>query len=193
MRVVEEAVSALASTFLLRGQAYARLVENHRINVGRGARHVAGKHDYITPNSVMGRAWLRFAAIPPHSHETRCQRRGFAYEKVMEVLMARPLKLQIIENAKELIQDERHWCRGYLATDDHGLGANPTGEQAVKYCALGALIAAAYQLTNNHTSARELARNALWPLCENETLVLLNDYQGHAAVLALFEEAIAKT
>ena len=28
--------------------------------------------------------------------------------------MAKPLTFQIIEKAKELIQDERHWCRGYL-------------------------------------------------------------------------------
>jgi hypothetical protein len=118
--------------------------------------------------------------------------RGFAYEKSMEVLMARPLKLQIIEKAKELIQDERHWCRYYLAIDDDGLAADPTSEQAVKYCALGALLAAAYQLTNNETWARELARNALRPLCGSDTLVLLNDQHGHAAVLALFEEAIAK-
>ena len=29
--------------------------------------------------------------------------------------MAKALKFQIIEKAKELIEDERHWCRGYLA------------------------------------------------------------------------------
>ena len=94
------------------------------------------------------------------------------------------------EKAKELIQDERHWCRAYLANDDDGLGADPTSEQAFKYCALGALIAAAYQLTNNETWAHELARNALLPLCGSNTLVLVNDHLGHAAVLALFEKAI---
>jgi hypothetical protein len=31
--------------------------------------------------------------------------------------MAKPLKFQIIERAKELIQDEDHWCRGYLGMD----------------------------------------------------------------------------
>jgi hypothetical protein len=30
----------------------------------------------------------------------------------MEVVMAKPLKVQIIERAKELIQDESRWCRG---------------------------------------------------------------------------------
>jgi hypothetical protein len=37
----------------------------------------------------------------------------------MEILMAKPLKLQIVQTAKELIQDEQHWCRGYLAVDDY--------------------------------------------------------------------------
>jgi hypothetical protein len=43
----------------------------------------------------------------------------------MEVVMAKPLKVQIIERAKELIQDESHWCRGYLAVDADGNSADP--------------------------------------------------------------------
>jgi hypothetical protein len=109
----------------------------------------------------------------------------------MEVLLAKPLKFQIIERAKELIQDERHWCRGYLAIDAFGVSADPTGREAVKRCALGALAAAAYQLTNNRSWAYELALNALRPLCGSNTVVLVNDHRGHAAVLALFDEAMA--
>jgi hypothetical protein len=48
----------------------------------------------------------------------------------VEVLMAKPLKFQIIERAKELIQDERHWCRGYLAMDASGDSADPTSSEA---------------------------------------------------------------
>jgi hypothetical protein len=106
--------------------------------------------------------------------------------------MAKPLKLQVIERAKELIQDERHWCREYLAINDYGLAADPTSERALRRCALGALLAAAYHFTNNRTSARHLAFNALRPLCGGNTVARVNDHQGHAAVLALFEEAIAK-
>jgi hypothetical protein len=108
----------------------------------------------------------------------------------MEVLMARPLKFQIIERAKELIQDEHNWCRGYLAVDAYGLSADPTSTGSIKRCALGALIAAAYQLTNNRFWAYELALHALRPLCGSNTIVLTNDHRGHAAVLALFEEAM---
>src|SRR5919106_1906521 len=109
----------------------------------------------------------------------------------MEILMAKPLKLQIVQTAKELIQDEQHWCRGYLAVDDYGLPVDPAGPDAVKRCALGALIAAAYQLSNNKVWADELALNALRPLCGTNTIMLINDQRGHAAVLALFDEAMA--
>jgi hypothetical protein len=109
----------------------------------------------------------------------------------VEVLMAKPLKFQIIERAKELIQDERHWCRGYLAMDASGDSADPTSSDAVRRCALGALIAAAYQLTNNRIWAYELALNALRPLCGSNTVVLTNDHRGHAEVLALFDAAMA--
>jgi hypothetical protein len=109
----------------------------------------------------------------------------------MEVLMAKPLKFQIIERAKELIQDERRWCKGSLAVDASGRSIDPTSSEAIRRCALGALIAAAYQLTNNTLWAQELAENALKPLYGASTVVLTNDHQGHAAVLTLFDEAIA--
>jgi hypothetical protein len=109
----------------------------------------------------------------------------------MDVLMAKPLKFQIIERAKELIQDERHWCRGYLAIDGFGVSADPTSREAVRRCALGALIAAAYQLTNSREQSFELAANALRPLYGSNTVVLVNDHKGYAAVLALFDEAMA--
>ncbi len=69
--------------------------------------------------------------------------------------------------------------------------ADPTSSKAVKRCALGALIAAAYQLTNDRVRAYDLALNALRPLYGSNTVVLTNDHRGHAAVLALFDEAMA--
>jgi hypothetical protein len=104
--------------------------------------------------------------------------------------MAKPLKFHIVARARELIKDERHWCRGYLAVDQFGISADPTDGQAVKRCALGALIAAAFQLTHDRRQAYELALNALRPLCGSNTIVLVNDHRGHPAVLALFDEAM---
>jgi len=50
---------------------------------------------------------------------------------------------------------------------------------------------AAYQITNDHRGANDLAIQALRPLHGSATLVHVNDMRGHAAVLALFDEVIA--
>jgi hypothetical protein len=102
-----------------------------------------------------------------------------------------PLKLQIVEQARALIADRQHWCRGQLAEDASGVGVFPTSANAVKRCGLGAVIAAAYQLTHDDDVANELAHNALRPHCGVTTLVHVNDVRGHAAVLALFDEVIS--
>jgi hypothetical protein len=105
--------------------------------------------------------------------------------------MARPLNVQITEQARLLIADAQHWCRGHLAEDANGISVFPGSKKAVRRCGLGALITAAYRLTNNYDAAHELAHNALRPHYGIRTLVHLNDVRGHAAVLALFDEVIA--
>jgi hypothetical protein len=104
--------------------------------------------------------------------------------------MARPLKLQIVERARTLIADEQHWCRRHLAEDVNGVSVSPTFAGAVKRCGLGAVIAAAYQLTHDFDAAHDLAFKALRPSYCTATLVRVNDMRGHAAVLALFDEVI---
>jgi hypothetical protein len=105
--------------------------------------------------------------------------------------MSKPLKVQIIENARALIEDERHWCRGALARDMNGVSVCPTDSRAARRCALGALIAAAYQITNDFGRAHDLAISAVRPLHGGATLVNVNDVRGHAAVLALLDEVLA--
>ena len=105
--------------------------------------------------------------------------------------MSRPLKSQIVERARLLIEDERHWCRNELARDANGCSVDPTDQMAVRRCGLGALIAAAYQITNDHRQAHDLAIGALRPLHGSTTLVMINDIRGHSAVLALFDEALS--
>lgn len=107
--------------------------------------------------------------------------------------MSRPLKLQIVERARALIEDERHWCRNDLARDATGQSVDPTSQAAVKRCGLGALITAAYQITNDHRQAHELAVKALRPLYGNTTVIKVNDIRGHSAVLALLDEALAQS
>ena len=105
--------------------------------------------------------------------------------------MARPLQIQIVERARTLIADEHHWCRGELARDANGEGVCPTSASAVRRCALGAVIAAAHELTHDLNGANDFAFNALRPQYGTATLVRVNDIRGHAAVLALFDGVIA--
>ena len=105
--------------------------------------------------------------------------------------MSKPLKAQIVKKARALIEDERHWCRGELARDMDTLSVCPTDRRAVRRCALGALIAAAYQITNDFNRAHDLAIGAVRPLYGSAMLVNVNDVRGHAAVLALLDEVVA--
>jgi 2-polyprenyl-6-methoxyphenol hydroxylase-like FAD-dependent oxidoreductase len=101
--------------------------------------------------------------------------------------LSRPLKIQVIERARALIADEQHWCRRHLAQDGSGVAVSPTSVSAVKRCGLGAVIAAAYEITGDHLAAHDLAIRVMRPLYSAATLVKVNDIRGHAAVLALFE------
>jgi hypothetical protein len=105
--------------------------------------------------------------------------------------MARPLHRQIVERARAFIADEHHWCRGELARDANGEGVCPTSASAVRRCALGAVIAAAHELTHDLDAAHDFAFKALRPQYGTATLVRVNDMRGHTAVLALFDEVIA--
>jgi len=71
------------------------------------------------------------------------------------------------------------------------LSVCPTDRRAVRRCALGALIAAAYEITNDFNRAHDIAIRAVRPLYGSATLVNVNDVRGHATVLALLDEVVA--
>jgi hypothetical protein len=105
--------------------------------------------------------------------------------------MSNPIKVQILKAARSLIEDERRWCPGQLARDALGRTVRPMDSTAVQRCALGALIAAAHAFTTDTYQAHELATAAMRPLVGATTLTHINDVEGHAAVLALFDASIA--
>jgi hypothetical protein len=71
------------------------------------------------------------------------------------------------------------------------VAVSATSAKAVKRCGLGAVIAAAYQLTHNCDAAYRIGYEALRPRYGPATLFNVNDRRGRAAVLALFDEVIA--
>jgi hypothetical protein len=106
------------------------------------------------------------------------------------IAIAKSLRVQILERARALIADERHWCPRDLARDARGFAISPTDDDAVQRCALGALIAAAHELTGDPALARHLAATAVRPLVGPTALTHINDAEGHPAALALFDLAI---
>jgi hypothetical protein len=105
--------------------------------------------------------------------------------------MAKPVRIHVLERARALIADERHWCPGDLARDAMGFPVSPTDGSAQQRCALGALVAAAHELTSDPDRAHYLATTAMRPLVGATALTHINDAEGHAAVLDLFDLAIA--
>ena len=105
--------------------------------------------------------------------------------------MSRPLKIHILERARALIAEEQHWCRRHLAEDVNGVSVSPTFSGAVKRCGLGAVIAAAYELTHDLDAANKLGHNVFSPIVHPVALMGVNDTRGHSAVLAVFDEIIA--
>ena len=103
--------------------------------------------------------------------------------------MSKSLDRVIIRRAHALIADERHWSWGALARDETGQRIDPTDVKARRWCAYGALIVAANELVGDLNLAHHLAASATrqLPCC---SLIKINDTQGHAAALALFEKAI---
>jgi hypothetical protein len=74
---------------------------------------------------------------------------------------------------------------GYAAPDTDGLSVDPTYSKGYSAMPLGALVSSAFQLTNDHRQAYDLAMSDLRPTCGSATLVRVNDMRGHSAVLSV--------
>ena len=106
--------------------------------------------------------------------------------------MSKPLTRQILKRARALIADKNHWCRGSLARDVRGRQVDPWETTAVRRCAHGALIAAAFELVADVNQARDLADAVAREIHGSSWLITItNDIRGHRAVLALFDQVLA--
>jgi hypothetical protein len=106
--------------------------------------------------------------------------------------MSKHLSVHIIEHARSLIADEAHWCRRQIAVDADDVPVCAADEKASKLCAYGALMAAAHQMTGDRDRACELTSRVVSSFGGSSALIKANDTDGHAAVVALFDEVIAR-
>ena len=107
--------------------------------------------------------------------------------------MSKQLNLHIIEHARALIAEEARWCRRQMALDRDGGAVTATDSTASKLCAYGALIAAAHHMSIDHEQSYRLVSRAAKQFGGSSALIDVNDNEGHAAVLAFFDQVIAQS
>ena len=113
--------------------------------------------------------------------------------------MSRPLHHQIVARAREIIADRDHWTQGELAVFRDGRAAEPTHADAYAFCAVGALQRAAHELSSARASSLadqvQMLIESFAATCRDPntdfSLEILNDDNGHAAVLLLFDHYLA--
>jgi hypothetical protein len=100
----------------------------------------------------------------------------------------------VIKGALGLIENPKTWTHHALARDRHGHATYAVNRCAMRWCARGALVKTAFDLTNrNEDAASNLASTAiqeLETLCGNH-LADVNDHEGREAVVKLFKKALA--
>ena len=99
--------------------------------------------------------------------------------------------IEALREACNLIKDERCWAREYLALDKHGSIVIPISDEAVMWCALGAIERACNRFDEvSLKDLSEMVRREI-PKCNKHTsLGEFNDESDHADVIALFDKAI---
>ena len=113
--------------------------------------------------------------------------------------MAQPLVDLVLSNARTIVANRRLRLLGAEAVTADGRECDACDADAVRFCAIGALIRAAYVLTGDQEQAHRLgwqvaalvAKAAnLRPVDEDEpgwSLAVLSDRRGQAAVLRAFD------
>jgi hypothetical protein len=74
--------------------------------------------------------------------------------------MSKSLVRQVVEGARVLVGARPTWTRHTLALTRNNRECDPTDAKAARFCAYGALVRSAYDLTGDAKQARQLAGRA---------------------------------
>jgi hypothetical protein len=107
--------------------------------------------------------------------------------------MSKALHDRIIAHARDLISVEHRWTQNAKAITRAHERIDPHHPRAKRFCAVGALERAAFDLTGDVAAAALLARTACEYLCPTAKdaiyeLEQINDRLGHAAALWTFDK-----
>ena len=108
--------------------------------------------------------------------------------------MTTTVQKQVLINARALIADPAHWTRGTIARTANGRKVEWHDQSATKWCAMGAMYRAAYDLVGDQKQAvrigNDLANSIRPRRWLHGGLPLINDVRGHTVVLAVFDKAL---
>jgi hypothetical protein len=102
--------------------------------------------------------------------------------------MSKSLKHQIIARAFELVSDEHTWTRASMARTADNRPCSCTSPEAVRFCALGAIYRATFELTGQQDAT--LVQAAVRMVGDYVALPYFNDMQGRRRVVELFGNAL---
>jgi hypothetical protein len=116
--------------------------------------------------------------------------------------MAKPLFTQVVERARAYVAVRSQWTRYTLALTRNNKDCEPTDAKAARFCAYGALIRAAFDVTGDVHQARRLAERAAMritgaagPEEAYEAIYTVNDgppKSSREAILHLFDKALTR-
>jgi hypothetical protein len=117
--------------------------------------------------------------------------------------MAKSVQHQVIARALAYVGVRAHWTRYTLALTGNNRDCEPTDAKAARFCAFGALVRAAYDLTGDAEQARRLAGQAAMRITGHgtpeeayEEIYTINDgppVSSRKAIVQLFEQGLART
>lgn len=96
-------------------------------------------------------------------------------------------QLRLLEDARARILDPKHWTQEVIARNAAGEEIGEDQPEAVCWCAIGSIYRSAYELNIGVATRSRVHRR----LAQPRPLIDTNDELGHAAVIELFDEAIA--
>jgi len=110
--------------------------------------------------------------------------------------MAQLIDVDLLETARDVIADPRHWTKGAIARNEHERTVDPNCDDAQCWCALGAIAKATPEDYEAECRLITRVQNALWGMYEEwigRPLADFNDAAGvaHGAVICVFDRAIA--
>lgn len=108
--------------------------------------------------------------------------------------MTTSVQRQVLINARALIVDPTHWTTGMLARTADGDPVDWHDHSAARWCAMGAIYRAAYDLIGDLKESIPVANEAAKRVCPARWfrggLTAVNDTRGHAVVLTAFDKAL---